>query len=237
MDPHWIEAGQPFLQWIDRWYRELPAAKLDELIATAGGPERVVVFAEDVVRGFCEQGPLSSPRVKAIVAPIRQLFQAAHAAGVRRFVLPQDCHPADSPEFEQYGPHCVAGSAEAETMPELALLPFADQFEVIPKRSINPFLESGLEEWFQQQGGLSLAIVTGDCTDLCAYQLPCGLKWRANARGEGLRVVVPENCVQTYHLPVDATPPGLMPHHGDFLHHVFLYHMALNGVEVVREIG
>jgi len=27
-----------------------------------------------------------------------------------------------------------------------------------------------------------------------------------------------------------------MPHHGDMLHATFLYHMALNGVEVVKEI-
>jgi hypothetical protein len=27
-----------------------------------------------------------------------------------------------------------------------------------------------------------------------------------------------------------------MPHPGDFFHRVFLYHLALNGVEVVREL-
>jgi hypothetical protein len=28
-----------------------------------------------------------------------------------------------------------------------------------------------------------------------------------------------------------------MPHHGDLLHTLFLYHMALNGINVVREIS
>jgi len=50
-------------------------------------------------------------------------------------------------------------------------------------------------------------------------------------------VIVPANCVQTWHLSVeDAEDLPAMPHHGDLLHTVFLYHMALNGIEVVSEI-
>ena len=30
---------------------------------------------------------------------------------------------------------------------------------------------------------------------------------------------------------------GIMPHDGDLLHSVFLYHMALNGVEVVSHVA
>ena len=52
-----------------------------------------------------------------------------------------------------------------------------------------------------------------------------------------MRVIVPENAVQTYDMPVEtASAIGALPHHGDFMHLVFLYHMRLNGVEVVREI-
>jgi hypothetical protein len=43
--------------------------------------------------------------------------------------------------------------------------------------------------------------------------------------------------VQTYDLPVDAAKSlGIPPHPGDLLHAVFLYHLALNGVEVVQHI-
>jgi hypothetical protein len=38
-------------------------------------------------------------------------------------------------------------------------------------------------------------------------------------------------------MPIEvANAIGALPHNGDFLHLVFLYHMRLNGVEVVREI-
>jgi hypothetical protein len=29
---------------------------------------------------------------------------------------------------------------------------------------------------------------------------------------------------------------GGLPHAGDLLHLIFLYHMALNGIEIVREV-
>jgi hypothetical protein len=49
-----------------------------------------------------------------------------------------------------------------------------------------------------------------------------------------VRVVVPADCVDTYDLPVAvAQSLGALPHAADLLHLIFLYHMALNGIEVV----
>jgi hypothetical protein len=61
---------------------------------------------------------------------------------------------------------------------------------------------------------------------------------RANALGqENARIVVPANCVQTFDMPVEtAEEIGAMPHDGDLLHRLFLYQMALNGVEVVADL-
>jgi hypothetical protein len=80
-------------------------------------------------------------------------------------------------------------------------------------------------------------MVVGDCTDLCTYQLAMFLRLDANARQKARRVIVPADCVQTYDLPVEiASGLGALPHPGNLLHAVFLYHMQLNGVEVVSEI-
>jgi nicotinamidase-related amidase len=84
---------------------------------------------------------------------------------------------------------------------------------------------------------ISTFIVVGNCTDICVYQLANFLCARANAFGHDWRVIVPEDCVQTYDLPIaTAEAVGATPHDGDLLHKVFLYHMALNGVEVVKGI-
>jgi nicotinamidase-related amidase len=81
-------------------------------------------------------------------------------------------------------------------------------------------------------------IVVGDCTDLCVYQAAMHLRLRANAAGDrGFEVVVPEDCVQTYDLPVEtAQRLGALPHDGDLLHGLFLYHLALNGVQEGRSL-
>jgi hypothetical protein len=54
---------------------------------------------------------------------------------------------------------------------------------------------------------------------------------------QGIRIILPVDCVDTYDLPVDvAKQIGATPHNGEFLHLVFLYHMMLNGIEVVTKI-
>ena len=125
-----------FLDWLDGWFRRLPEAALQEaVIDAAGGPGQVALMGVDLLIGFCCEGPLASPRVGALVPRITDLFSRAHAAGVRQFVLTQDSHPPDAPEFREFGPHCIAGTREAETVPELLALPVATSAVFLGKLS------------------------------------------------------------------------------------------------------
>jgi hypothetical protein len=59
----------------------------------------------------------------------------------------------------------------------------------------------------------------------------------ANERQAKRTVIVPENCVQTYDTSLQvAHEVGAYAHPGDLMHVLFLYHMALNGVEVIKAI-
>ena len=105
------------------------------------------------------------------------------------------------------------------------------------KNSLNAFHGTNLGAWLDAHRDLRTVIVVGDCTDLCVHQMAMHMKLYANAHNLKLRVIVPENAVQTYDLPIEtANTIGALPHDGDFMHLTFLYHMRLNGVEVVREI-
>src|SRR5205823_8940840 len=127
------------------------------------------------------------------------LLSRTHQAGVRNLVLTQDSHPADSPEFREFGPHCITGTREAETTPELLALPFAREFTVIRKRSLSSAVSTEFSAWLEARPNLRRVIVVGDCTDLCVYQAAMHLRLRANAIGDhGLEVVVPADCVETY---------------------------------------
>lgn len=225
-----------FLQALLDWQSRLPALSWQSLQFEAE-QGHVALFCVDMINGFCHQGALASPRVQSIIPAVVNTFEQAYAIGVRSFVLPQDCHSEGAPEFAAFPPHCQCGSREAETIPELLALPFAHLYTIFPKNSLSAFYNTGLTAWLSDHPELNTIIVVGDCTDLCVHQLALPLKLQANALNRPLRVIVPENAVQTYDMPVEtAQAAGILPHDGDVMHLVFLYHMQLNGVEVVKEI-
>jgi nicotinamidase-related amidase len=230
--------SEVFLAWLERWYEGLREMPLEAVIQEAGGPAGVACVSVDMIVGFCSEGPLSSPRVGALAPRVAALFRRAYAAGVRDFVFTQDAHPEDSPEFADFGPHCIRGTREAETVPELRELPFADTIPVIPKRSLSSTIATEFGAWLAARPQIRRFLIVGDCTDLCIYQAAMDLKLRANADQLPYQVIVPERCVDTYDVPVEvAERLGILPHDGDLLHRLFLYHMALNGVRVVRDIS
>jgi nicotinamidase-related amidase len=228
--------SKPFLDWLAQWEKELPVVSLSEVISD---PARVGVLSEDLVKGFCSEGPLSSPRVAGIVPTVVRLFQRAHDLGVRHFLLFQDTHDADAIEFSAYPSHCVRGTAESETIDELKDLPFSDLFVVFPKNSTSSSIGTELDAWLEACPEVTIFIVVGDCTDICVHLVALYLRTRANVLGlRDVRVIVPADCVQTYDMPVEtAAQLGILPHDGDLLHSIFLYHMALNGVEVIRRLA
>lgn len=231
-----LERSAHFLQALFEWERDLPTVAWNDMIAEAQ-QGKVALFSVDMINGFCHEGALASPRVKGIIPAVVAAFKGAYAIGVREFLLAQDCHTPESVEFADFPPHCQAGTGEAATIPELAELPFAGLYTVVAKNSLNAFHDTNLHQWLEEHRDLQVAVVVGDCTDLCVHQMAMHLKLFANEHNRHLRVIVPENAVQTYDTPIEtAKEIGALPHDGDFLHLTFLYHMRLNGVEVVREI-
>lgn len=231
--PAGVETGVP--RWVDAWIEQLQPRPLSEVVAD---PATVGIFSADMIVGFCREGSLASERVGALARPVADLFQRVYDRGVRHFVLLQDTHDPNTPEFQAYPPHCVRGTAESETIPELRGLPFAVEYVVIEKNSLNPAVATGFDAWLDEHPNLRTAIVVGDCTDLCTYQLAMHLRLRGNAKNiPGFRVIVPADAVDTYDLPSEtAQEVGAMAHPAEFFHQVFLYHLALNGIEVVRSL-
>ncbi len=224
-----------FLDWLTRWEAELPAIPLESVVRE---PSRTAILSVDLIKGFCTIGPLASPRVAGIIPAVVRLFERVYNLGVRHFLLTQDTHDPDSVEFGAFPAHCVVGTPESETVDELRALPFSDLLMVIPKKSISSSIGTELGSWLDGHPAVNTFIVVGDCTDLCVYQAAMYLRLRANVKGlRDFRVVVPADSVQTYDLPVEtALQLGALPHDGDLLHRIFLYSMALNGIEVVARL-
>ncbi len=220
--------------FVNEWLTTLEPMSLAELVPE---PEQAAFCSADLINGFVHSGPLASPRVRGLVEPVTDLFTRGWEYGIRNFVLLQDTHPLDTPEFRAFPPHAIAGTEESAMIPELAALPFAGAFTVIKKNSLNPAIETGFDAWWDEHQDLNRAIIVGDCTDLCVYQLAMHLRLRANALGlDDFEVIVPANAVDTFDIPVNAgTGPG-SAHPRDFFHQVFLYHLASNGIRVIRAL-
>ena len=155
----------------------------------------------------------------------------------RHIILSQDTHEPDAEEFGSWPPHCVRGTEETETVDEIQQLPFYEHMLVLEKNSIASGLNHELQHWILDHPQVDHYIVVGDCSDLCTYQLAMFLRLDANERQVKRNVIVPENCVQTYDMPLEsAQRMGAYAHPGDLMHVFFLYHMALNGVEVIKAI-
>ena len=230
-----LTQSKPFLAFLENWQAQLQAVSLATVIHN---PDHIAILSVDVSNGFCYEGPLASPRVAGIVEPIASLFTAAWAQGVRQIILCQDTHEAEAVEFSAWPPHCVRGTSEAETVDAFKALPFYNQLIVLPKNSISSTINTGLEVWILSHPEIDTFIVVGDCTDLCTYQLAMQLRLDANARQMTRRVIVPANCADTYDYSTEAANAhGGLPHPAELMHAIFLYHMALNGIEVVQSLS
>ena len=90
-----------------------------------------------------------------------------------------DNHDPDDLEFEMFPPHCIAGTEEAEVIPELADY----EGEIIPKKRYSGFY-GRLKEIKPEK-----IIICGVLTNICVMHTT------ADARNRDYKVEIPVNCV------------------------------------------
>lgn len=146
------------------------------------------VLVIDMLRGFLEEGyPLyCGETARGIIPHVKALLEREEREGSRAFFV-CDRHNPDDPEFEMFPPHCIAGTPEAEIIPELADVPG----EVIPKNRYSGFFESALEAKLKELAP-DRVVVCGVCTDICVMHTV------ADARLRGYAVEVPVDCVASF---------------------------------------
>ncbi len=105
--------------FVAEWFWQLQASPLAGAVPD---PAAAAVFSADMVEGFCAHGNPASKRLAALTHPVAELFRRAHAHGIRHFVLVQDAHDPQTPEFFAFPLHCVrAGGCDHPTPPAGAL--------------------------------------------------------------------------------------------------------------------
>lgn len=222
-------------QEIQKWHANLKSVSLSDMMGDVH-VSHAAVFIADMIVGFCKKGNLASPRIDAISKPIADFVWRLHCAGVDQFVLVQDWHDPRAKEFAAYGAHGVRDTEEAQTIPELLNLSLPHGYKLFRKNSLTPAFSYGLKEYLHRKD-IRLAIVVGNCTDLCVRELAMYLRLWANDYQRDMRVVIPANYVETFDLPIEAAKTiGAKPHLRDVYQAWSLYEMSRNGIEVVEKV-
>jgi nicotinamidase/pyrazinamidase len=143
------------------------------------------VLVVDMLRGFLEEGHLLyiGEKPRNIIPNIQGLLEQELARGAKVFFI-CDNHDPDDLEFKMFPPHCIAGTPEAEVIPELVNYPG----EIIPKKRYSAFFNTNLEERLRQLKP-DKVIVCGVLTDICVMHTV------ADARNRDYDVEVPVDCV------------------------------------------
>jgi nicotinamidase/pyrazinamidase len=143
------------------------------------------VLVIDMLRGFLEEGyPLyGGEKVRQVIPNIKRLLDKEIAQGSKIFFI-CDNHDKDDPEFNMFPPHCIAGTAEAEVIPELSKY----AHEIIKKKRYSAFYGTDLEKKLKKLKPDKL-IVCGVLTNICVMHTV------ADARNRDYAVEVPVDCV------------------------------------------
>jgi nicotinamidase/pyrazinamidase len=143
------------------------------------------VLVIDMLRGFLEEGyPLyGGEKVRRIIPNIQRLLEKEFSLGSTVYFI-CDNHDKDDLEFEMFPAHCIAGTAEAEIIPELSKY----VLEIIKKKRYSAFYGTDLERKLEKLKPGKI-IVCGVLTNICVMHTV------ADARNRDYKVEVPVDCV------------------------------------------
>ena len=137
----------------------------------------------DMLNDFVD-GKLANPKAQAIIPPLRQLLDHAREQGWA-VVFSNDAHHPEDPELRVWGEHAMAGTPQAEVIPELAPV----EGDIIsPKRGYGAFDFTGLDEQLKERH-VTEVVITGQHTHICVRHSSYGALIR------GYTITIPRDAV------------------------------------------
>lgn len=181
-----------------------------------------IIFVVDMVNGFVHEGALHDEAIHDITGNILNLIQDAQ----QRVIFIADSHPPKTREFISYPSHCVIGTSESEIIEELK--PHVQ--ELMRKNSTNTFTCPDFQHFLQERiDQYADIVITGCCTDICVMQFAlCLNAWLNEHNKEQHRIIIPINCVDTYHIN-DV-------HDAQSCNEFSIRNMEANGIYIVSEL-
>lgn len=154
------------------------------------------IIVVDMINGFCKKGQLADPIIMDIVPNIKTLLESINDH--QKTIYFADEHTQVSPELDFFPTHCM-GDEESQVVDQLK-----GYGNVIGKNSTNGFHTDKFRSWLNDIAMddvlLPQFIITGCCTDICVMTFALTLKTYFNQINRNVRVIIPIDCVDTYHI-------------------------------------
>jgi nicotinamidase/pyrazinamidase len=141
----------------------------------------------DMLIGFCRPGHSLSLEESTLELEAR-IAHRIHDAMERGdpVFFACDAHQLSDPELQQFAPHCLKDTPEAQIVETFA--PWTAKAIIVEKHTFSPFYETDLEVLLASSGVTAVA-VAGVCTDICV------LFTVEELRNRGYTVSVEADCV------------------------------------------
>ncbi|KAK7250625.1 hypothetical protein RIF29_33171 [Crotalaria pallida] len=234
-------------QTVDLLKEELPVEQQPLLLSADFKTGLVLV---DLVNGFCTVGAGNlAPRQpdKQISRMVEESVRLSKVFSEKNWPIFAflDCHHPDVPE-PPYPPHCIAGTDEANLVPDLQWLENDPNATLRRKDCIDGFLGSIEKDgsnvfidWVKNNQ-IKQVLVVGICTDICVLDFVCSA---LSARNHGFlhtleNVVVYSKACATFDIPVHVarTNKDVISHPQELMHHIGLYIAKGRGAEIASEV-
>lgn len=188
----------------------------------------------DMIKGFADIGALADPYVHHVDDEVARLVEQFLKEG-DDIIAFQDWHTLDSEELKRFPVHCIAGSKECELVD--ALQPFEKQMKLIKKNCTSGFLTEEYQTYLKEnQHFLKEIVVVGWCTDICVKDFAIPQAKYFDEFNLPIPVIVPKNCVETYHQEAHFDGPHYRKDHkrNDMNAWAFRF-MEQAGVQLVKK--
>ncbi|KAE9597964.1 hypothetical protein Lal_00029577 [Lupinus albus] len=204
----------------------------------------------DLVNGFCTVGAGNlAPREpdEQISKMVEETLKLSKLFSEKKWPIFAflDCHHPDVPE-PPYPPHCIAGTDEANLVPDLQWLEDEPNATLRRKDCIDGFLGSIEKDgsnvfidWVKNNQ-IKQVLVVGICTDICVLDF---VSSALSARNRGFLstlenvIVYPQACA-TFDLPlhVARNNKDVVAHPQELMHHIGLYLARGRGAKIASEV-
>lgn len=153
----------------------------------------------DMVNGFVKEGPLADPYISRLIPLQKKLIEYYMRESKREVAFVKESHNEQSREFKDFPPHCITGTQEAMLVDEL--IRYENKARQYLKNSTSVIFAPNFLDDLEKLKSLKRLIITGCCTDICVLNAAIPLINYFNQKDKDVEVVVPQDLVETYHIP------------------------------------